>query len=212
MMSCYTVGISSTPPGLLRQHDMPRPHLATPHLTPLHLAHTSPHLASHLHTSPHTNVPWVILNHARNVQPRFIPKKQRMGRGISPCAWPGLAFLALALCNCRLLTCLLKTCNDVTAECLFHFSPPANDSNQQLFLVLESKGLADVVEWFIQNQLDGQALLELSVDDMEVSKANFDSNRDISGHASRAIPGLLNVFSERTTSRSNHTTRNVPAG
>ena len=39
-------------------------------------------------------------------------------------------------------------------------------------MVLESKGLADVVEWFVRHELDGHAFLELSVAQMQARVTN----------------------------------------
>ena len=36
----------------------------------------------------------------------------------------------------------------------------------EVFHVLESKGLADIIEWFLQNHLDGPSFLQLTLDDM----------------------------------------------
>ena len=40
------------------------------------------------------------------------------------------------------------------------------DEWAEVFFVLESKGLADIIEWFLRNELDGQQFLELSIDEM----------------------------------------------
>jgi hypothetical protein len=41
-----------------------------------------------------------------------------------------------------------------------------SDEWAEVFFVLERKGLADVVEWFLRNEFDGQQFLELSIEEM----------------------------------------------
>ena len=42
-----------------------------------------------------------------------------------------------------------------------------SDEWAEVFVVLESKGLADILEWFLYHQLDGKTFVELSVDEMQ---------------------------------------------